>query len=304
MDEGKFKKVESLVTFRCNCDCIFCSLGDCDQRMEEERHHGTKTTMDIMRDVDFAKRSGAGMISFSGGEPTIRRDIFRVAGYAKESGFRTVQIQSNGRMFRYPEFCRKSVESGINDYVISLHAHTARLHDSMTKAPGCFKEAVQGIKNLKEMKQRVRINTVISSLNYKTLPQLTEFLAGLGADQISFIFITVEGSAAKNPKLVPRMSDVVPRLKRSFDICDERGIPSFAYNIPLCLLGGYEKNYIELRQGDTELLGPDFSISLAENKERLKVKPPACRDCKYDDCCFGVWKSYAEIHGLRELRPA
>lgn len=297
------KKIESLVTFRCNCDCIFCSLGDNVQRTEEERHHGTKTTKQIMEDVDLAKESGLEMISFSGGEPTIRKDIFRVATYAKNSGFKTIQIQTNGRMFYYEDFCKKSIESGINDYVISLHAHTAELHDKITKTQGCFKEVVQGIKNLKKLEQRIRINTVINSLNYEILPELTKFLISLDVNFISFIFITVEGSAAQKPKLIPKMKDVIPYLKRSFDMCNERNVQSFTYNIPLCLLDGYEKNYIELRQGDTKLLGPDFSISLADNKERLKIKSPKCNRCKYNNDCFGVWKNYAEIHGLDELKP-
>jgi len=33
------------------------------------------------------------------------------------------------------------------------------------------------------------------------------------------------------------------------------------------------------------------------------VKSKTCKECKYNNRCYGVWKNYADFFGLEELKP-
>jgi MoaA/NifB/PqqE/SkfB family radical SAM enzyme len=303
MNGTNFNKVECLVGFKCNCNCIFCSFGDHIQRAEEERHHGIKTFEEIKKDIDFAASIRANVFAFSGGEPTIRKDIFKIVEYAKTQKIPNLEIQSNGRLFYYRDYCEEMIDSGINDFVVSLHSNKEGVHDKLMGSPGTFRQTVRGIRNLKELNQRVKINVVINKLNYRDLTEVAKFLITLGIDEIRFVFITVEGSVNKNPKtIVPTMTEATPFLHKALDFALKK-VPCYVYNVPLCFMNGYESTVVELTQADTQLRGPGFEVSIGENRRKLKVKSDVCKDCRHNSLCQGVWINYANVFGLGELKP-
>jgi len=75
-------------------------------------------------------------------------------------------------MFNYRDFCLKTIAAGANEFSPALHGHKASVHDGLTKVPGSFKETVAGIRNLKNLGQKVMTNSVITSKNFSYLPEL------------------------------------------------------------------------------------------------------------------------------------
>ena len=65
-----------------------------------------KTTEQIKEDLNKA-RERCDSVVLVGGEPTIRKDIIEIVKYAKQLGFKKIQIQTNGRRFAYKNFCIK-----------------------------------------------------------------------------------------------------------------------------------------------------------------------------------------------------
>lgn len=303
MNNTHLSKVESLIGFKCNCNCIFCSFGNHIQRAEEERHHGIKSLEEVKKDIDFAASIPVKLFAFSGGEPTIRKDIFEMVEYAKSKKIPGIQVQTNGRLFYYKDYCEKIIRAGVNDFVISLHSDKEEVHDKLMGASGTFRQVIKGIKNLKELNQKVKINVVINTLNYRDLLNIAKFLVKLGTDEIRFVFITLEGSAQKNPEAItPTMTEVAPFLHKALDFALKK-VPCYVYNMPLCFMEGYEELVVELTQGDTQLRGPGFEVSIGDNRRTLKVKSDACKECKHKNLCQGVWKNYAKVYGLDELKP-
>ncbi|KKS26099.1 MAG: Radical SAM domain protein [Parcubacteria group bacterium GW2011_GWA2_42_11] len=301
-------KVESLIIFRCNCRCLMCSTGlQIDRSRHDTDYHAIRPFEDVKKDIDKAANMNARGFAFSGGEPTLRNDLPELAAYAREKNLGHIEVQSNGRMYIYKKLCQKLIDSGVNRFVVSLHSHQEKIHDRIMGTKGTFKQAVQGIKNLNELGQKVNINVVLIKPNYQHLAQHVKFLIdNFDIGEIRLTMSMIEGSVARNPRaLIPKMSDVGPHICRAIDIIkkSEKNIGCFVYNMVPCLVPGHEENINDMGQLDTLLIGPEFESSLDESRRGKKIKSASCRLCLYDDRCYGIWRSYASVFGLDELKP-
>lgn len=297
LDKRKYGKVESLCIFKCNCRCIMCSVANSIKNGKD-----TKSFEDVKKDIDIAVEAKAHTFAFSGGEPTLRKDLFQLVEYAKKK-IPNVEIQSNGRIYYYKDYCQKLIKAGVNVFVVSFYSPFENIHDQIMGVKGAYAQTLQGLKNLKELKQTVKINIVILKLNYSHLLELVKFLLNLNVEEFRFIYPTLEGNVLKNPDaVVSSMSTVTSHLKKALKIALKK-VPCYIYNMVPCVLPGYEGAINDIFQSDTYLRGPDFECSIDENRRKMKVKSKICKKCKYNDYCYGVWKNYADFFGLKELKP-
>ncbi len=293
------KRVDVKVGFGCNNNCRFCVQA-------EKRRWGNKSTKQVYQDLEEAHRNGCRGVVFTGGEPAINDSILEFIGYAKETGFKTIQVQTNGRMLAYKNFCRQLIGAGANEFSPALHGHIAPLHDYLTRSPGSFKQTIKGIRNLRELGQRVITNTVVTKPNYRHLPEIAELLVKLDVDQFQFAFVHPIGNALKNfDSVVPRISLAAPYVHRGLKIGIDAGKAVMAEAMPFCLMEGYEDYVSERYIPPTEIRDagyyiPDYG---KERKSAGKKKFPECRRCKYDLVCEGPWKEYPEMLGSDEFRP-
>lgn len=307
-DQAQTGKVESLIIFKCNCKCLMCSTGLQIQRsLGSADYHAIRPFADVKKDIDKAKRMNARGFAFSGGEPNLRRDLPELVAYAKQVGLAHIEVQSNGRIYAYKDYCRKLIDSGVNNFVVSFHSCRKEVADKIMGAPGTFDQAFRGIKNLNDLGQKVKINLVMLALNYEHLAEHVKFLlANFQVSEIRFTMAMIEGNVVNNPSLIAPMSAVAPHLCRAIDVVSRTAkepVGCFIYNMVPCLVPGKESYINDLGQLDTLLVGPEFEASLDESRKGKKVKSPACKNCQYNKVCYGVWRSYAEAFGLDELKP-
>lgn len=297
-------KIESLIIFRCNCNCIMCSTGlQIKRSLGSSDYHAIRPADDVKKDIDKAKKMNARGFAFSGGEPTLRKDLPDLARYAKKVGLPHIEVQSNGRIYVYKEYCKKLIDSGVNNFVISFHSPYEEVHDKMMGVKGTYKQVVQGIKNLNDLGQKVKINIVLTKFNYQHLEEHIKFLLKFKVEEFRFTMAMIEGNVINNPKsIIAKMSEVGPHICRGIDIVKGR-VGCYVYNMVPCLLPGHEEYINDLGQLDTILVGPEFETSLDESRKGKKVKSIKCKSCKYNNKCYGVWRSYAELFGLDELKP-
>lgn len=292
------KKADIKVGFLCNNNCLFCVQGP------EKKKFGNKSTEELRKVIKRAK-NGCDTVVFTGGEPTIRTDLIELVALAKEVGFKTIQIQSNGRMFAYEKFCKDIVFAGANEFALALHGHTEKLHNYLTQAES-FRQIVAGIKNLKKMKQRVITNTVITKSNYRHIPDVAKILISLEVDQIQFAFVHALGAAKNNfSSVVPRMDMVAPYLKKALDIGKIFNRRIMTEAIPFCMLAGYEESISETTMPDMKIFD-QMTIINDYKKVRIvegKTKGPGCVKCGYNNICEGPWKEYPEVFGWDEFKP-
>jgi len=294
------ERVDIKVGFYCNNHCAFCVQG------KKREYLPAKSKEEIKNSLQEAFDKGKREVVFTGGEPSLHPDFFELVKFAKNIGFKEIQIQSNGRIFAYFDFCVKTIKAGATQFGPSLHGHEAEVHDFLVDAKGSFEQTTQGIKNLKKLNQYVLTNSVITSKNYKFLPELAQLLINLGVDQYQFAFVHILGTAKENQDwLVPRKSEVMPYVKKGLEIGIRAGKKVTAEAIPYCLLGGYEKYVAEDIMPKTRIYDAGFTVEdygeyrFNSGKERREE----CQSCKYFGQCEGPWKEYPELFGWEEFKP-
>ena len=162
------KTLKILLGFSCNNNCIFCLD-------EKDKNIKVKTTGQVKKELEDGRKTGAENIIFTGGEPTIRQDIFDLVSYAKKQGFKKIEIQTNGRMLYYRDFCEKLISSGVNVFDIHIQGHTADLNNNMTRVKDSLIQTEAGIRNLKLLGQDVTATIVLNRYNFSFLEDMLSF---------------------------------------------------------------------------------------------------------------------------------
>ena len=80
------KRVDIKTGFLCNNNCLFCVQG-------YNKSKGNRSTEDILKDLEEAKKTGCEGVVFTGGEVSIRDDLFELLSYAKKLRFSLIQVQ-------------------------------------------------------------------------------------------------------------------------------------------------------------------------------------------------------------------
>jgi MoaA/NifB/PqqE/SkfB family radical SAM enzyme len=299
--------------YDCNNNCVHCVIADQREHCRELGKSDNRSTQDYIIEMNDSRSRGFDEIVFTGGEPTIRKDILFLLEYAKKLGF-NIYMQTNGRSFFYKKYAAKFVPFNIS-YTIALHGPNSRVHDSITRAKGSFNQTITGIRNLKKLGiTNIYGKVVITNFNYKHLPEIAKLLVRLGAKGMNFAFPHANGNARKYfDAVVPHYSAIMPYVYKSISYIQEFNAKNNAQKhidfeaIPFCLMVGYE-SYVselhfldsserELKQLDSGT--QDWNIV----RKQIKSKFPQCRECKYDNICEGVWREYPEIRGNSEFKP-
>lgn len=294
------KRLDLKVIFQCNNRCVFCAQGN------KRSQYKLKNLEQIRKELLESARNGCDEVVFTGGEPTINPHIIEAASEARKIGYKRIQLQSNGRMFSYLDFVKRAVVAGVNEFSPALHGHTAELHDRLTQAPGSFNQTVQGIKNLRSLDQYVLTNTVVTSENYKHLPDIARLLVELDVNQYQFAFVHLTGSAFENREwLTPRKKEIMPYIKKGIDIGASAGKKVMTEAIPYCLMDGYEGYVAEEIIPKSKVVDADYTVEdYAHYRKNLgKVRHEKCKECKYYSICEGPWKEYPDLYGWDEFKP-
>ncbi len=298
-DVPSTERIDLKVGFACNNRCLFCVQGD------KRSRYAPRSTEDL-RAVLRAERARVSAVVFTGGEPTVRRDLPELVACARDLGYPTIQIQTNGRMFAHPGYVKRLVEAGANEFSPALHGHVAALHDFLTNAPGSFAQTVSGIRHLKALGQFVLTNTVVTKSNHRNLPDIARLLVGLGVDQFQLAFVHPVGTAGEQfARVVPRMTLAAPYLKAALQVGLDAGRRVYTEAVPYCILDGYEGCVVEKYIPRTAIYDAESTIA-DYTRYRLdegKKKGPGCRTCVHDAECEGPWREYPERFGWDEFRP-
>ncbi|MCK5580436.1 MAG: radical SAM protein [Candidatus Omnitrophica bacterium] len=292
------KKADIKTGFLCNNNCQFCVQGD------KKKKLGNKTTDEIKKILKNASRD-CQIVVFTGGEVTTRKDLIELITYARKLKFKTIQIQSNGRMFAYEKFCEEIIDAGANEFALAIHGHIPEVHNWLTQSKS-FHHTVTGMKNLRKLGQRILTNTVITKSNYRHLSEIAKLLISLDVEQFQFAFVHALGAAEKNfDRIVPRVSLVAPHLKKALDIGRHFRKRAMVEAVPYCFLKGYEDCISENIMPDGKIYEfnyviPDFTSSRINDG---KTRGPNCQKCKFLNVCEGPWKEYPQRFGWEEFKP-
>ncbi|MDD2227359.1 MAG: radical SAM protein [Clostridia bacterium] len=287
--------------FKCNNCCKFCI-------QEQPFYKKDKTTEEIKEILKTNSTDFKGLI-LTGGEVTIRDDVFEIVKFAKQCGYKTIQIQSNGRMFSYMDFCQRMIEAGATEFGISVNGSTEEMHDYLSQTEGSFNQTIQGICNLKKLDKSVCTNTVLTKTNYKDLGNIINMLTEMGVNGLRISFMQINDSIKNNSELidelVPRYKDVKSYVEDAIKIANDKKNKITLGGFPLCTIKKeFHQNIVEecvpelFVYGEKELV--DFKKMLESGVTR---KEENCKHCQFNKDCIGPWLRYVQIFGFDEFIP-
>jgi MoaA/NifB/PqqE/SkfB family radical SAM enzyme len=179
------------LTYACNNRCLFCL--DKETGRSDARDH-----TEIRREIVEGRRRGAERLILSGGEATTHPQFLEFVRVGKLAGYRWVQCVSNGRMFSYPQFLGGAIKAGLDELTVSMHGHTAELHDALVGVSGAFEQASKAVRDaLADGRIVVNIDIVINARNVVQLPSMIETFTGWGVREFDLLHIIPFGNAWK-----------------------------------------------------------------------------------------------------------
>lgn len=290
-----------ILGFRCNNSCVFCYE-------KENRNLPNKTTSEIYQEILAAKKKKKTSIHLIGGEPTIREDIFDIVRFARAERFKNIQLTTNGRMFCYPRFAEKLINSGLSNVIFSIHGHNALIHDGLTKSPGSFDQLIKGISHLRKIGfSRIGTNTTICSANYRFLPALAEILLENCVERATFIYV-IPFENAKFRQLAPPISKAAGFIKQALESGKGFGYDWSLLNPPMgCYFSDIFARSVKYSDSrDEELIVSHQNAKrihqVSKNKLIEYIKIDKCEHCTIRRQCPGVMKQYVINYGEKEIK--
>ena len=186
-------KVIIEVTLLCNLKCLHCYV----EPYHNEPQTKELTATEWSRIFKQLFEMGIWHITFSGGEPLCRPDIYEIMNHAKEQGF-FFGLKTNGTLITKP-IADRLKEIGFSRVDVSIYGSRAKTHDYVTGVPGSYDKAIRAIKLLRERKIGVNIKTSIMKFNIDEKQEMEKISRELDAyydpDPLVFDKIGQPGSA-------------------------------------------------------------------------------------------------------------
>jgi MoaA/NifB/PqqE/SkfB family radical SAM enzyme/SAM-dependent methyltransferase len=283
------------VGYGCNNHCTFCHTLDV-------RHIDGEST-EVEAKIDRAAQLGHTMIVLSGGEVTMRPELLRWATRSAALGL-DFGLVTNGRALAYQDLVDKLLERRLKYVYMSLHGGDAKIHNLLVRADA-FEQTYQAVKNLAGKGLDFTVNAVVTRQNLNHLRPIVDALLPYPDVVLKFSMVQPKGGGDKHfERLIPKVSLVAEKVKDAIEYGLSRGGVHYAHDgIPFCMLPSHEQRYDDLKTHRfatmIEIGEPDFFPV----DDRAKVQPRACDDCSIRGACPGLYRGYAEVHGVEELHP-
>ncbi|MCK9441975.1 MAG: radical SAM protein [Methanothrix sp.] len=196
---SQMKRCEMIITEYCNFRCPYCrGLKD---TIYGNRNIKELSLTEIKERIDlWCVNKPLENIRFSGGEPTLHKDIIEIVKYAKYKGVKRIAISTNGS--NKTELYKHLIEAGCNDFSISLDACCAEDGDKMAgNIKDSWYKVIDNIKILSKLTY-VTVGIVLTIDNIDKTIDTIRFAHKLGVSDIRII------SAAQYNKPIPRLNEI------------------------------------------------------------------------------------------------
>ncbi len=220
---------------KCNNSCVFCHVDKC----------ANDLSYDSARSMLSALRPGEAHVVFTGGEPTLRKDLPDLIAYARRAGFLKIEIETNGRLLSYPAYLLKLAKAGLTGAILNMPASEKSLFESITQVPGSYEQTKKSFLAILDKGMDLRVVTIICKPNVRHLPAMTWFLARHVKRPLHFQalynYIEPGGNNLQNiASLMPRLDETRGFLHESLNMARRKSLWLHIHNVPLCLMQGYE----------------------------------------------------------------
>ncbi len=190
------------LTYKCPLKCAFCSnptdLDDLDNELS------TEEWKKVIRD---AKNMGSMQIGFSGGEPTLRKDLEELVEEANSLGYYTNLITSGiGLTTKRLERLKKA---GLRHIQLGMQS-SEPMTTHWISGVDCFDKKIAIAKEIKRLGFPMVLNVPISKINIHLVPQIIELAAEIGVEYLELANVQYYNWALINrDQLMPTQEELI-----------------------------------------------------------------------------------------------
>ena len=171
--------------WHCNQKCVHCYAAG--QIHSDEAELSTDEWKEILRKC---RAAGIPQVTFTGGEPTMREDLFELIHDAR---WFISRLNTNGIKLT-PEYCKKLHEAELDSVQITFYSCDPEVHNKLVGAPQ-FANTAAGIDNALAEGLSLSINTPLCTLNRDYVKTL-EYLHERGVIYVTCSGLITTGNAA------------------------------------------------------------------------------------------------------------
>jgi pyrroloquinoline quinone biosynthesis protein E len=214
------------LTYRCNLQCPYCyNPIDLDAYRDELN---AEAWMDVL-----GQAAGLGIVQahFSGGEPTLRRDLPQLISHASRAGLYTNLITQG--TFLWDELLDVLLGSGLDHIQISIQAPQEELGDRIAGAH-VHARKFEILQRVLARDVALTLNCVVHRLNHDCIPDVIAFAERLGIRRLELANVQFYGWAYRNRlALMPTREqvaageEIVARARERL-----RGVMEITYVLP------------------------------------------------------------------------
>ncbi len=291
------KTIEIVMDYRCNARCGFCFVPP------SVREDGFSTGK--IRDMlVYGRDNGACTVYFGGGEPTIRKDLLPLIRYAKNIGYTTVNLKTNGMIFCYPDHAERVMAAGADSFTIPIWG-AAEVHDRYSRVTGAFERTEMAVKNLVDADARVEIDLLVTRSNLKSLAGSVTRFASIGVRRFSLWYLSLFGMTEAGVDMeadLPRYSEALPYMMAAMEAGKESGTETVkTSHVPPCLMRDSPENYTTIKPIELFICAPGNSFRGEESPFESGAKVGNCAGCSFWNDCLGIREDYLRVHGSDEF---
>ncbi len=201
--------------WHCNQKCVHCYAAGQVHSDEEEL-----STADWKAILDRCRAAGIPQVTFTGGEPTMREDLFELIAYAR---WFISRLNTNGIKLT-EDCCRKLREAELDSVQITFYSDEAEIHNRLVGAAQ-YENTVRGIDNALSAGLSVSINTPLCTLN-RNYRKTLEFLHEKGVLYVTCSGLITTGNAAgeASERLQLTSGELEKILREAVAYCHENGM--------------------------------------------------------------------------------
>ena len=175
---------------RCNLTCMHCYSISTDIDFP-----GELSIEEVFGVMDDLKAFGVPALILSGGEPLLRKDLFRIARHAKAMGFYTA-LSSNGTLIDLP-LAQRIAATGFDYVGISLDG-LRETHDRFRRKEGAFDRSLNSLRLCRDFGVKVGVRYTLTADNVADLPALLELVDAEDIDKFYFSHLNYAGRGNRN----------------------------------------------------------------------------------------------------------
>lgn len=217
--------------WHCNQNCIHCYAAG--QNLVSEKELSTEEWKKI---IDKCRESMIPQLTFTGGEPTMRDDLFELIDYSK---WFVTRLNTNGIKLT-SDYCKKLAEVSLDSCQITFYSYDEKIHNSLVGA-NQYENTLSGIENALSAGLNISINTPLCTLN-KDYVKTLEFLRDKGVTYVTCSGLITTGNALseKSENLQLTKEEIKEILGAAVEFCAKNEM-EISFTSP----GWIEESYFE-----------------------------------------------------------